>query len=72
MIEHNQIYVNGRWVDSTASSVIPAINPAAEQTVATIARGTAEDVHRAAEAAAPMRSRPEPPRPSTIASECSL
>jgi aldehyde dehydrogenase (NAD+) len=52
MTDHNQIYVNGKWVDSAAKDVIPVINPATEETIATVARGTAEDVDRAARAAA--------------------
>ena len=52
MSDHNQIYVNGKWVNSAATDVIPVINPATEETIATIARGTAEDVDRAVRAAA--------------------
>ncbi|WP_328469057.1 aldehyde dehydrogenase family protein [Actinoplanes sp. NBC_00393] len=52
MIEHRQIYVNGKWIDSTATDVIPVVNPATEETIATVARGTAEDVDLAARAAA--------------------
>ncbi|XVV10208.1 aldehyde dehydrogenase family protein [Actinoplanes sp. CA-131856] len=52
MIEHRQIFVNGKWIDSTATDVIPVVNPATEETIAVVARGTAEDVDLAARAAA--------------------
>jgi aldehyde dehydrogenase (NAD+) len=52
MTNRYRIYVNGEWVDSSATEGIPVINPATEKTVATVGRGTAEDVDRAAQAAA--------------------
>ena len=52
MIEHRQIFVNGKWVDSTATEFIDVVNPATEETIATVPRGTAEDVDLAARAAA--------------------
>ena len=52
MIEHRQIFVNGKWVDSTATESIPVVNPATEETIASVPRGTAEDVDLAARAAA--------------------
>ena len=51
MIEHRQIFVNGKWVDSTATESIPVVNPATEETIASVPRGTAEDVDLAARAA---------------------
>lgn len=52
MIERHQIFVDGKWVDSSGSDVIPVINPATEEPIATVPRGSAEDVDRAAQAAA--------------------
>lgn len=52
MIEHKHIFVGGAWVDSAATMVIEVENPATEEVIATVPRGTAEDVDRAAQAAA--------------------
>lgn len=52
LIEHNKIFVGGHWVDSAGNDVITVINPATEAPLATIPRGVAEDVDRAAHAAA--------------------
>jgi aldehyde dehydrogenase (NAD+) len=52
MIERNEIFVGGQWVRSTGNDVITIINPATEAPLATIPRGSAEDVDRAARAAA--------------------
>ena len=52
MIERRQIFVSGKWIDSTATANIPVVNPATEETVAAVASGTAEDVDLAARAAA--------------------
>jgi aldehyde dehydrogenase (NAD+) len=52
VIEHRQIFVNGKWIDSAATEMIPVVNPATEETIAAVARGTAEDVDLAARAAA--------------------
>jgi aldehyde dehydrogenase (NAD+) len=51
VIRHTQIYVNGAWEDSTATEYLPVVNPATEQVIAEVARGTAEDVDRAVHAA---------------------
>lgn len=51
MIRKNQIYVNGDWVDSTADSFLEVVNPATEEVIAEVARGTAEDVDAAVSAA---------------------
>ena len=51
MIEHRQIFVNGKWVDSTATEFIDVVNPATEETIASVPRGTDEDVDLAARAA---------------------
>jgi aldehyde dehydrogenase (NAD+) len=52
LIERNKIFVGGQWVDSAGNDVITVINPATESPIATIPRGTSEDVDRAARAAA--------------------
>ena len=53
MIEQRQqIFVSGKWIDSSATETISVVNPATEETIAEVARGTAEDVDLAARAAA--------------------
>ena len=52
MIERDQIFINGKWVDSSGDGVISVINPVTEEPIATIPAGAAEDVDRAAQAAA--------------------
>ena len=52
MIERKTIYVNGQWIPSTGTEVITVTNPVSEEKIATVPRGTAEDVDRAAKAAA--------------------
>ena len=52
MIERNQILVNGKWVESSGDGVLTVLNPATEEPLATVPRGSAEDVDRAARAAA--------------------
>jgi acyl-CoA reductase-like NAD-dependent aldehyde dehydrogenase len=51
MIEHKQIFIDGKWVDSTGPEVITVTNPATEQPIATVPRGSSQDVDRAAQAA---------------------
>lgn len=52
MIERSRIYVNGQWIPSAGTEVLTVTNPVTEQAIATVPRGTAEDVDRAAKAAA--------------------
>jgi len=52
MIEHSTVFVGGAWVPSAATESIPVLNPATEEVIASVPRGTAEDVDRAARAAA--------------------
>ena len=52
MIERDQIFINGEWVSSTGHGTITVINPVTEEVTATIPAGSAEDVDRAARAAA--------------------
>jgi aldehyde dehydrogenase (NAD+) len=49
---HNAIFINGEWVASSGRYSVAVINPATEQTIAEVVRGTAADVDRAARAAA--------------------
>jgi len=50
--QRQQIFVSGKWIDSSATETISVVNPATEETIAEVARGTAEDVDLAARAAA--------------------
>ena len=52
MIERTQIFIDGQWVPSSGSGVITVTNPATEEPFATVPRGSAQDVDRAAHAAA--------------------
>lgn len=52
MIERNQIFIDGKWVDSTGTGTITVVNPATEEPIATVPRGSVEDVDRAVQAAA--------------------
>jgi aldehyde dehydrogenase (NAD+) len=47
-----KIFINGEWAESSGRDTIPVINPATEESIAEVVRGTAEDVDRAAVAAA--------------------
>src|SRR5262245_23064949 len=46
-----QLYVGGRWIDSTASSFVDVVNPARNELLARTPLGGAEDVDRAVQAA---------------------
>ncbi|MGI3743904.1 MAG: aldehyde dehydrogenase family protein [Janthinobacterium lividum] len=50
---HNagQFYINGGWTSPAVSALLPVVNPATEEVVAEVARGSAEDVDRAVAAA---------------------
>ena len=52
IIIRDKIYINGEWVPSTGTATIDVINPATEEVMGRIPDGTAEDVDRAAKAAA--------------------
>lgn len=52
MIEHNQIFVDGQWRDSAGNERLDVINPATEERIARVPRGTPHDVDLAARAAA--------------------
>ena len=51
MKDYTKFYIDGQWVDSTASRDFTVINPATEEPVATIFLGSADDVDRAVAAA---------------------
>jgi aldehyde dehydrogenase (NAD+) len=52
MIALTNIFIDGQWVPSTGTGTLSVINPATEAVVATVPQGTAQDVDRAAQAAA--------------------
>lgn len=52
MIEHKNIYVDGRWIPSVAKDVLTVTSPVTEQPIATIPRGTVEEADAAVNAAA--------------------
>ena len=52
MMERKQIYIGGKWIASAGSDVIRLVNPATEETFASVPRGTAQDVDLAAQVAA--------------------
>ena len=51
MYDCTRNYINGEWVESSATSLHDIINPATEESIGKIAFGTAEDVDRAVAAA---------------------
>src|SRR5258706_14059828 len=50
-LRRHQIFIGGQWVDSTGSEVQDVKNPALGEVIATVPKGTAEDVDRAVKAA---------------------
>ncbi|WP_249019828.1 aldehyde dehydrogenase family protein [Conexibacter sp. S30A1] len=52
VIERDKIFVNGSWQQSTSDEVIAVINPATEETLAVVPKGTSQDVEAAVTAAA--------------------
>ncbi|GAA5233639.1 aldehyde dehydrogenase family protein [Verticiella sediminum] len=51
MIRHDSIFIDGQWVPSAGKDTLNVINPATEEILATVPRGTPQDVDRAVEAA---------------------
>jgi acyl-CoA reductase-like NAD-dependent aldehyde dehydrogenase len=51
VIERHELLINGEWVPSAGDGVIEVENPVTEEVFATVPRGAAWDVDRAAEAA---------------------
>jgi len=52
MIERKQIFIDGQWVASAGTEVLTVINSVTEEPIATVPRGTPDDVDLAAKAAA--------------------
>jgi aldehyde dehydrogenase (NAD+) len=52
MAERKQIFIDGKWVDSSGSGSIAVIDPVTEERIGSVPRGTSDDVDRAAAAAA--------------------
>jgi len=50
-MKRHQMFIGGRWVDSTGGDVQEVKNPATGEPIATVPKGTAEDVDRAVAAA---------------------
>ena len=50
-MKRHQMFIGGRWVDSTGGDVQEVKNPAPGEPIATVPKGTAEDVDRAVAAA---------------------
>ena len=51
MSNAKKFYIDGAWVDPISKETLAVINPATEETVETIAMGSASDVDRAVAAA---------------------
>ncbi|MEE3850215.1 aldehyde dehydrogenase family protein [Gordonia sp. LSe1-13] len=51
MRTHKDHFINGQWVPSTGSSLLPVTNPATDEIIAEVAAGSADDVDRAVAAA---------------------
>ncbi len=51
MIDYQQLYINGGWVNSSSQQHTLVIDPATEQPMAKVVSGNTEDVDRAVEAA---------------------
>jgi hypothetical protein len=49
----HQLLIDGRWVDSTSGQTFATLNPATEQELARVARGNAQDIDLAVQAAPP-------------------
>lgn len=52
MIEHKNIYVDGKWIPSVSSGVLTVTSPVTEEPIANFPRGGVEDVDKAVQAAA--------------------
>ena len=52
MIERDTIFIDGKWVGSAGTGTLTVVNPATEEPIAAVPRGHADDVDRAAQAAA--------------------
>ncbi|MFD2629191.1 aldehyde dehydrogenase [Oceanobacillus kapialis] len=50
-MQTHPMYINGKYVESTATETIDVLNPATEEVISKIASGTEEDVNKAVKAA---------------------
>jgi succinate-semialdehyde dehydrogenase/glutarate-semialdehyde dehydrogenase len=50
-MKKSQLFINGRWIDGETGNTYDVINPATEDSLATIAYGTRVDAKQALEAA---------------------
>ncbi|MCP2035518.1 lactaldehyde dehydrogenase/glycolaldehyde dehydrogenase [Planomicrobium sp. HSC-17F08] len=50
-MQNHQLYVNGKYIESTGTESIDILNPATEEVISRIPKGTKEDVNKAVEAA---------------------
>lgn len=50
-MQNHQLYVNGKYLESTGTEWIDILNPATEEVISRIPKGTKEDVDKAVEAA---------------------
>lgn len=55
---HKQLFIDGRWQTAASGATFATIDPSTEETIGEVARGGAEDVDRAANAAAKALSGP--------------
>ena len=51
-VQHRQLYIDGKWCDSSSGKKLAVENPATEETIAEVSFGTREDCKRAVAAAA--------------------
>ncbi|MFQ3546336.1 aldehyde dehydrogenase [Halobacillus rhizosphaerae] len=51
-MQTHQLYINGQYTESNGQEMIDILNPATEEVISKIPKGTQEDVNRAVEAAA--------------------
>ena len=50
-LQHDQLYIDGKWVDGVRGETLDVINPATEEPIATVPQATPEDVELAVAAA---------------------
>ena len=55
MMDFAKLFIDGKWVDSASGQWIDVINPATRKAFARVPAGNADDVDRAARAAARSR-----------------
>src|ERR1022692_139708 len=55
----SQMYIDGRWVAAESSETMAVLNPASQEVVATVPKGTREDARKAIDAAVEAKIRAE-------------